>query len=212
MSKFLHFLAFYQNNDIIDYHHLEEDDYMKVKGVNASSRKTKEKIRHAFAELLSEKKSLNKLTVTDLVLKADITRSAFYTHYDNLYEIAKDFQEETLSVFVENMKKLQSFEDMNLYFDEIKNYLEENEEIYTMILSSKDPLLFIESFSKVISKNLYDVLKYKNIENLEFHIPFFVDGCMHLIIRHYRKEIPYSLDDIIHYMKYMFKRLFLNIR
>ena len=81
-----------------------------------------------------------------------------------------------------------------------------------MILSSKDPLLFIESFSKVISKNLYDVLKYKNIENLEFHIPFFVDGCMHLIIRHYRKEIPYSLDDIIHYMKYMFKRLFLNIR
>ena len=76
---------------------------MKVKGVNSSSLKTKEKIRHAFAELLSEKKSLNKLTVTDLVTKADITRSAFYTHYDNLYEIAKELQEESLAIFVENM-------------------------------------------------------------------------------------------------------------
>lgn len=184
-------------------------DYMKVKGINSSSRKTKEKIRHAFAELLSEKKSLNKLTVTDLVMKADITRSAFYTHYDNIYEIAKEFQEESLAIFVENMKKVQSIADINLYFDEIKSYLEDNEEIYTMILSSKDPLLFIESFSEIISKNLYNLLKQKNITNLEFHIPFFVDGCMHLIIKHYRKEVPYSLDEIINYMKLMFKRLFL---
>lgn len=183
---------------------------MKVKGINVSSKKTKEKIKHAFAELLFEKKSLNKLTVTELVKKADITRSAFYTHYDNIYEIAKEFQEENLTIFVQNMKQLQSIEDMNHYFDEIKNYLEENEDIYTMILSSKDPLFFVGSFGKIISKNLYDILKQKNIKNLEFNILFFVDGCMNLIIKHYRKEIPYSLDEIINYMKDMFKRLFLK--
>ena len=183
---------------------------MKVKCINSSSRKTKEKIRHAFAELLSEKKSLNKLTVTDLVMKADITRSAFYTHYDNIYEIAKEFQEESLTIFVESMKHMQSLKDIDLYFDGIKNYLEENEEIYTMILSSKDPFVFIESFSKVILQNMYNLLKSKKIKNIELHIPFFVDGCMHLIIRHYRKEITYSLDDIINYMKQMFKQLFLS--
>ena len=78
-----------------------------------------------------------------------------------------------------------------------------------MILLSKDPFLFIASLSKTISENLYAVLKTRNIKDLEFHIPFFVDGCMHLVIKHYQKEIPYSLDEITNYMKEMFKRLFL---
>ena len=42
---------------------------MKVKVVNSSSRKTREKIKKAFAQLMKEKQDLNKITVTSLVLK-----------------------------------------------------------------------------------------------------------------------------------------------
>lgn len=55
---------------------------MKVKNLNASSVKTRNLIRGTFAELLYEKKNINKITVTELVQRADINRSTFYSHYD----------------------------------------------------------------------------------------------------------------------------------
>ena len=46
---------------------------MKAKNLNASSVKTRNLIRNTFAELLYEKKNINKITVTELVQRADIT-------------------------------------------------------------------------------------------------------------------------------------------
>lgn len=53
---------------------------MKAKNLNASSVKTRNLIRDTFAELLYEKKNINKITVTELVQRADINRSTFYSH------------------------------------------------------------------------------------------------------------------------------------
>lgn len=183
---------------------------MKVKVINSSSKKTREKIKKSFAILVEEKKDLNKITVTDLVNKADITRSAFYTHYGNIYDVAKEILDETLDVLVVNINKLQNLNDINLYFDEIFNYIKSNSDMYKMILSSNDPLLFIASLDKIVSKNLYDVLKDKNIDDLELNISLFIDGCLQLIIKHYRNNINYSLDQICEYMKKTFKLLFLK--
>ena len=60
---------------------------MKVQGLNSSSKKTRNLIKKTFAELINEKKELNKITVTELVKRAEITRSTFYTHYDDIYEV-----------------------------------------------------------------------------------------------------------------------------
>ncbi len=51
---------------------------MKVKNQNASSRKTRDAIKRAFAEVLQEKQELRFVTVKEIVQKAQITRSSFY--------------------------------------------------------------------------------------------------------------------------------------
>ena len=51
---------------------------MKVKNLNKSSYKTRKLIKNTFAELLKEKKELNKITVSELSKRADINRSTFY--------------------------------------------------------------------------------------------------------------------------------------
>ena len=82
---------------------------MKVKNLNSSSRKTKKAIKEAFAELMHEKCELSNITVKELVARADITRSSFYTHYDNIYEVAGDIQNETMEMLqknIEDLKKL----------------------------------------------------------------------------------------------------------
>ena len=182
---------------------------MKVKVINSSSRHTREKIKKAFAQLLEENNNLN-ITVTELAKKAEITRSAFYTHYDNIYDVARDIQDETLEVLKVNNDILKSLDNIDSYFDNIFKYLKDNEDIYSMILSSNEPIRFTTNLNKIISKNLYDILNHHNIKNLELNISLFIDGSINLMIKHYKKEINYSLDEINTYMKETFRILFLN--
>ena len=85
---------------------------MKVQCLNASSRKTRKLIKTVFAELMQEKKKLSKIKVTELVKRADITRSTFYTHYDDIYEVAKDYELETIELLTCDDKILYTNEDI----------------------------------------------------------------------------------------------------
>ena len=55
-------------------------DMMSESKHNRRTQRTKRAIYTAFAELLSEKE-LHKITVQELVDRADIGRATFYTHY-----------------------------------------------------------------------------------------------------------------------------------
>ena len=98
---------------------------MKSKNLNNSSKKTKTIIRNTFAELLSEKKEINKITVTELVEKAHINRSTFYTHYDDIYSVAEDFENELVDEFFDNITLLAS-QDINSFIEVFFDYIKKN--------------------------------------------------------------------------------------
>ena len=109
---------------------------MKVQCLNSSSIKTRNLIKKTFAELINEKKQLNKVTVTELVKRAQLTRSTFYTHYDNLYEVAQDYQLQTIELLCSENLKLYSKQDIENYFDNIIQCLKDNEETYKLLLAA----------------------------------------------------------------------------
>jgi len=51
---------------------------------NRNARRSRQMIREAFEELLEEK-GFHKITVTDIVARADLNRSTFYAHYPDIY-------------------------------------------------------------------------------------------------------------------------------
>ncbi len=177
---------------------------MKVKKANVSSIKTNKAIKEAFAELIQEKGNMSHITVTDLVKRAGITRSSFYTHYDSIYEIAQELQDETLDVLTKNMVSVRTIDDIEKYIDNIFDYLKDNDKIYHMILSSNDPLLFASRLNKYMSKEISNMLKGSN-KNLILTISFFCDGSMSLIIKHFRNDIDISLDEVKECIKNMAK-------
>ena len=185
---------------------------MKVKNLNHSSQKTKALIRSTFAELIKENKELNKVTVSSLVKKADINRSTFYNHYDSIYEVAEEFESEIIQVLFENNKKLESKEDIFAYLDNVINYLKENEKIYRLLLSSKEPLLFLEKLNRSILDKLYTSLVNNiNLEKskaLKFNITFFTDGVINHVLKYFNGTTDCSLDEICEYSKEIFVTLF----
>lgn len=183
---------------------------MKVQGLNSSSIKTRKLIKKTFAELMNEKKELSKITVTELVKRADITRSTFYTHYDDIYDVVNDYQMETIELLVSDDKVINSIEDIYNYFDEIFECLKKNEEIYKMLLVSNGSLIFLEQLKKLAGEKIYYVLKniIKNNEYLELDVNFYMDGVISESIKYFRDQSDYSLDELLVNSKKWFEKVF----
>lgn len=151
---------------------------MKVQGLNSSSKKTRELIKKTFAELMNEKKELNKITVTELVKRAGITKSTFYTHYDDTYDVINDYQLETIELLVSDDIVLTSIDDIYNYFDKIFDCLQKNEEIYKMLLAANGSIIFLEELKKLAGKKIYYAMQniLKNHEYLELDVDFYMNG------------------------------------
>lgn len=86
---------------------------------NRSARRSRRMIRQAFTELLGERE-FHKITVVDIVERADLNRSTFYAHYPDIYGIVDEMQEEIIN---RNMELFQSIEFRNILKDP-KPYLQ----------------------------------------------------------------------------------------
>lgn len=183
---------------------------MKVQGLNSSSRKTRELIKKTFAELMNEKRELNKITVTELVKRADITRSTFYTHYDDIYEVVNDYQLETIELLVSDDKVLESIQDIYNYFDDIFDCLKKNEEIYKMLLVSNGSLIFLEQLKKLAGEKIYYAMRniIKNNKYLELDVSFYMSGIISELIKYFRGQSDYSLEELSENSKKWFEKVF----
>ena len=66
---------------------------MAEKKVYKNSLRSRRMIRKAFLELIREKE-LEKITVTEIVKRADLNRSTFYAHYPDIRGVVDEMQEE----------------------------------------------------------------------------------------------------------------------
>ncbi len=182
---------------------------MKVQCINSSSIKTRNLIKKTFAELINEKKQLDKITVTELVKKAQLTRSTFYTHYDNIYEVAHDYQLQTIELLCSEDLTLYSKQDILDYFDNIFQCLKDNEKTYKLLLSADESLLFLEKLKKIASQKIYDALKNCYTDKyLELNISFLMNGILMELLKYFRNESNYSLDELLLNIKNWFEKIF----
>lgn len=181
---------------------------MKVKVLNASSKKTRNELRKAFAELLEEKKIIKNITIKELVNKAGITRATFYTHYDNIYEIAEEIQDDFIQVVFHNIDNLNSKETLRAQIERIANHLKENEEMYCMLLASDETLIFINRLNRLMTKNLSEFIIKHKCEDRQLDINFYVDGITSISVKYFRNELNTSIDELSEYAIDLYERLF----
>lgn len=62
---------------------------------NRRVRMTKRLMKDALLELL-EVKPLEKITVTDVCAAADVNRSSFYAHYQDIHALLRELEDEVL--------------------------------------------------------------------------------------------------------------------
>ena len=77
----------------------------KVSKDNRSTRRTRSAIREALAEMLAVK-PLGKITVQELIDRANICRTTFYAHYEDLYDLLGEMENDILSEIRRGLEEL----------------------------------------------------------------------------------------------------------
>lgn len=106
---------------------------MNEKTEDRRTRKTKKAICDAFAELLTEKE-LHRITVKEIIDKADISRVTFYNHYLDIYDLNDKFEENIMldaALLVLDLEEV-PYED---FFSHLTGYVIDNRTAFKMMFS-----------------------------------------------------------------------------
>jgi len=164
--------------------------------------RTKKMIRAAFVELLGEKKNMESITVGELALRAEIAKSTFYNHYDDVYAVAEEFENELiqqLSMVLDEME-LNPSTAYESYIAKVIEFLKMNEAIYRKAILSSDIRFFIEKLKAIISKKVFEeseALPFSQNKSEKYaQIRFLTNACVDTMVDYFKGNIDLSLDEI----------------
>lgn len=177
---------------------------MKSKDLNNSSRKTKKLIKKIFAKMLAEKKELALISVSELCSRAEISRGAFYSHYNDIYGVAEDYENELIDFFFDNANFL-SPTNIDQFIDAVFDYLEKNNENYVLLCNSNDFLYTTKRLNSIVCDKLIKLCAenpfIKNKNELELEINVFIDGLFCEYVKLCRNYSTFTLDDLEKFTK-----------
>lgn len=181
---------------------------MKAQNLNNSSKKTRKLIKKVFAEMLSEKKELGKISVSELCKRADISRGSFYSHYDDIYGVAEDYENELIDNFFDNARLFEACDIMQ-FIDSIFEFIHENNENYRLLCKSNDFLFAAKKLTAIASGKLLELChndsRIKNRTHIELELQIFLEGILCEYVKYCRGYSTKNLDDLYDYTKFWVK-------
>ena len=177
---------------------------MKAKNLNNSSAKTRALIKTTFAEMLSEKREIGKISVTELVSRAQINRGTFYSHYDDIYAVAEDYENELIDNFFDNVRLLNSH-DFEKFIDTFFEYIRKNDENYKLLCRSNDFLFAAKKLTTIISNKFLEIClndpRFFDKEHLDLDINIFIEGLTCEYVKYCRGYSATDIDDLYAFTK-----------
>ena len=177
---------------------------MKVQNLNNSSVKTRKLIRDTFIQMLSEKKEINKITVSALAERANISRATFYAHFDDIYGVVEEFEEELINTFFKNAE-LFATDNYEKFFEAIFSFMKENDKYYKIICKSDSLFFAPKRLSALAIGKLSELVNNdKRIINkrfIELEIRIYFEGSLLEYVRYCRGQSTFTLDDLYAFTK-----------
>lgn len=171
------------------------------KSSHKNAARSRHLIKQAFAELLNEK-DISKITVTDIVERANISRGTFYAHYLDVYDLYSAIQSNIVEKFNETIEEL-GIENIILDpTDAITfgiTFLEKNKSYYKLFLTSSHGEKLIkrvislaeEKFTDIISQNL----SKEDIAEHMCHMYYTLGGIRNILIHWFMNNINMTSEE-----------------
>ena len=153
-------------------------------------------IRQAFMDLLKEKK-FEKITVTDIVNRADINRSTFYAHYADVRGLVEEIRSEAVERAMAVVKEMDFRELLHSPAPFLRKLVEianENRELYTIMGKTVLSMSQLEKIKVILVEKALELSEIpeeiRKQRNFRIRLHFFVGG----IINVYQQYLVGNLD------------------
>ncbi len=165
-----------------------------------NSTRTKKWIREAFASLIAEKKSIDRITVSEIIKRADITKPTFYYHYSDLSDLVRSIENEMIDELTNILDDASKNKDVPLehYISLLSSFLKANEEEYRVFANATDLNYFITRIKKLLAKKLDNPIfgfstdpKTRSIQRV-----FISGACVDTLTEYFRGNIQGELKDV----------------
>ena len=167
-----------------------------------SALRSKRLIRQALLELLEEKE-YGKITVTDIVKRADLNRSTFCAHYPDVHGVVEEIQQEILGrnmALMEQLKYRNIMKDPIPYLQSISAMLQENVELLRKLGHTENMHLRLDDFRRIVVE---DILHNEEIPQdlrsspaFSIRLHFFIGGIMNTYQQWAEEKLDCSLEEI----------------
>ena len=176
-----------------------------------SALRSRRMIREAFLSLLREK-SFEKITVTDVVNRADINRSTFYAHYPDVRGLVDSIIQKNLDDSMDLIRKT-SFSDLFAdpmpFLTSLIEICDENLEFYRLIGNTDFAFRQIDTIKRILQE------KAMNAEEIPAHIrstpafqiqvAFFVGGILNIFQLQMQGTLNCTAEQITEQLAHMIK-------
>lgn len=167
---------------------------------NRNYQKTEKAIKNALIKLYKQKKDINKITVKELCEVANISRSTFYLHYNDLISIFESVGD----IFVNSLKgivlDINNLNELNFLppLELLLNLVNESNALIKIGLSSEYPLAYIVNIKDdleklIVNSPVFTNTKYGPTQTLS-EIRIVVSGLIDFIIDLIRKNDYIDVD------------------
>ena len=167
-----------------------------------SAIRSRRMIREAYMELLKEK-DLSKITVTDIITRADLNRATFYAHYPDVRGVTEEIENEIIEKMLEVLKEFQFtsfFRNPAPLLLKISRYLEEDTDFYRILVRANGSEIFMEKLKKVFSDHMLndsDIPEsMRQSKMVELRVCYFAGGIVNLYKQWFRGDLNCTLNDI----------------
>jgi len=165
-------------------------------------RKTKHALRMGLAGLLSEK-SIQQITVKELVEKVDIHRSTFYANFEDIYDLYNHMEDVVIEeiILIVDADLDRAVFNPTAYLEILLKYITDNKQISRLFFSEKVSNTFTNRITELFRAAYFDCLRQGyNIEatdeQLNYYYLFCFSGMLAVIEKWVAGEFACSHEEL----------------
>ena len=148
--------------------------------------KTRRQLKKGLAALMKEK-SVNQITVKELVEEVDINRSTFYLHFKDIQDLLREIEENMeaqIKRAIEEHPIVSGNENAFYFIEDMFRVLDEEREISKALIGPNGDMGFIHRIERFIKENSRGTLEKMfpgKKEDLKYFYAFCLSGCLGLV-------------------------------
>jgi AcrR family transcriptional regulator len=187
---------------------------MRQKAEYRSAIRSRKLIRQAFVDLMQEKE-IDRISIQDIVNRADVNRGTFYAHYAGTYAVLEQIENEIISTLLELLDEFQHskiIENPLPFLTKVADFLEQDLEFYRSLIRAKGAITFLNKLKALfIDKIVSDektLSRIKNKDQFFIYVNFFTSGMVGLYQDWFNHKLNNSLNDLTQALNQIIKNGF----